>query len=101
MMDVYNPRGACLEAWARCGAGREASPALFILFIMRTLTMKGEGRMRQQHEVPEQFDDVKYIVYALYTRFKMSIEKIAENLHMSEEIVRKYIRDVEDEIRGG
>ena len=57
--------------------------------------------MRQQHEVPEQFDDVKYIVYALYTRFEMSIEKIAENLHMSEEIVRKYIRDVEDEIRGG
>ena len=57
--------------------------------------------MRQQHEVPEQFDDVKDIVYALYTRFEMSIERIAEDLHMSEEIVRKYIRDVEDGIRGG
>ena len=57
--------------------------------------------MSQCQEIPEQFEDVKYIVYALYTRFEMSIEKIAEVLHMDEKIVRKYIRDVEKEIYDG
>lgn len=52
--------------------------------------------MENLHEFPEPFDDPKYIVYVLYTRYGITQAKIAELLNVSQSTISEYIRDVGD-----